>query len=134
MNITGRGLFGKLCVCEHLRQTYAAVLPASRVIFPAKSAKLWVFRRSFASQNGEALCPVTAICKWKINFAAFGRKVCRFLQCNTGKTGRRGPIRKINFAIIPNEEGKLCHDLWNMSAHKMYFYIPQIRRCFCSTQ
>ncbi len=59
MNITGRGLFGKLCVCEHLRQTYAAVLPASRVIFPAKSAKLWVFRRSFASQNGEALCPVT---------------------------------------------------------------------------
>jgi len=59
VNITGRGLFGKLCVCEHLRQTYATVLPTSRVIFPAKSAKLWVFRRSFASQNGEALCPVT---------------------------------------------------------------------------
>ena len=61
MNITGRGLFGKLCVCEHLRQTYATVLPTSRVIFPAKSAKLWVFRRSFASQNGEALCPVTVM-------------------------------------------------------------------------
>jgi hypothetical protein len=66
----------------------------------------WYIRAFFCPHSFSDHRIIIENCRWKENFAAFGRKVCRFLQRNTGKTGIRGSIRKINFAIIPDLGGK----------------------------